>query len=135
MPYQLSWLVEGRVIQVMFSGETTVLELQEFVRAIKGYLDQGEKVHIISDVSLVEKFPMNLGLLNMLTSDMIRHPHLDWGVTVTPNSLTRHVAAMVMEIGRIRFRVFATRREGLAFLNKADTTLPDLLAFSQHNNQ
>ena len=78
---------------------------------------------------------MNLGLINLLLADLLRHPHLSWGIIITTNSYLKFLASIVMEVARVHWRVFATRREGLAYLNQLDSTLPDLLELSQNKDE
>jgi hypothetical protein len=134
--YQISWLVEGYVVAVTFSGTTTAHEIEEQALALAKYLDKGQGVlvHNIIDLSQLENFPINLGLLNHNLAAPLRHPKIGWNIFITSNRMAKFLASMVLQISSARFRTFATRREGLAFLNEVDSTLPNLLELKPNSN-
>jgi hypothetical protein len=133
--YQISWLVEGCVVEITFSGTATVEELHNQALSLVEYLDKGQQplVHNILNLTELEHFPINLALLNNNLSAPLRHPKIGWNIFITSNRMAKFLASMVTQLSSARFRSFATREEGLAFLNEVDSTLPNLLELKPDN--
>lgn len=129
MPSQISWLLDRRVIFVKFTGEVTVEDLQSFNTSMHEYLDLGQPplVHIISDSSETNKFPINLGALNKVFFQQRPNPKMGWIVVITANRMLSFVSSMLAQLGKSRFRTFNTMQEAIAFLNDIDVTLPTLV--------
>ena len=128
MAYQISWLVEGRVMQIIVNGTTTVEEIQDQALSLTKYLDngQGPLVHTFIDLLQLENFPINLSLLNNSMASTLQHSKVGWNIVITSNRMVKFLTSLVMQLSKVRFRTFATWEEGIAFLNDMDSTLPDL---------
>ena len=59
MPYQVAWLVEGRIVYVRMEGISTPEEAHSFDQDIKPYLDnaQAPLLHIIFDARWLTQLP------------------------------------------------------------------------------
>ena len=133
MTFEMGWLEPGRVVFVKFRGEMTVEEIHEESQQLIEYLDNGASplVHSLVDLTTLDNFPINVGVLNRATVDSLRHPRLGWTVLITDNRMVKYLGAMVTGLSGVRYRTFTSLNEALTFLNEVDSTLPDLLAYDQ----
>lgn len=129
MPYQISWYVDKRIILAEFTGELTLPEAEEASGKVTIFVEYGEPplVHLIADATGMEKFPTQLSLLNGDASRHLRNPNLGWTIVISSNAMTRFVSSILTQVTRVRFRVFASLEEGLAFLAEQDSTLRPLI--------
>src|SRR4051794_21008942 len=116
MPYEVGWLVENRVIVQRFYG---VMELDQFRETVSKTTDMivagTPFVHVVTDMSSVQKFPMNLQALSSITGK--KHPHMGWFIMVGANPLARFTMATLSQIINMRLRGVTTMTEALQFLN------------------
>src|SRR5262245_57571065 len=100
MAYQISWLVEGRVIHAVFTGELTIEEVENYGSDLLTYLDSGTSalVHVLVDTSQLEKFPVNLRLLNTTLAKNFRHPKIGWSIIITSNRTITFLSSMLTQI-------------------------------------
>ena len=135
MPYETTWLLQGRIIRTDFFGEMTEETVQEATCLLVELLDEGNGplVHVITDTSRIGHFPIKVGLASRASAEGMHHPKLGWMVFITDNRMIKYLASVVTGIAHVRFRAFGTLEEGLAFLNHVDSTLPPLLAH-QHDD-
>src|SRR5258705_10114284 len=80
MPYRLSWYHENHVIYAAVSGNFTVAEFEAYGEELIGsYLDSATcPLHIISDVTRMEKFPTQVWTAIRATQPWLRHRNLGW---------------------------------------------------------
>jgi hypothetical protein len=129
MPYEVDWLVAGRVIRARCSGILTIHELEENNYRVLQLLDEGEqyKVHILVDNRNLEQFPANVDRIRKSTELMAEHPALGWVVTVNAtNRILAALGAAMAVITGVRHKNFSRTSEALAFLQAQDETLPPL---------
>lgn len=126
MAYELSWLVENRVIYENLAGNLTLDELREVGKLVGEYVATGTPfVHLLADLTQVGKFPMNLREIN----NIFENPYPDrfgWMVGVTNNQVVRFFGTMIPQLQGARIRMFASADEALRFLQSVDETLPKL---------
>jgi hypothetical protein len=127
MPYQISWMIDKRLVYQRCYGELTMDELrennQEFVR---DYLRQGTPlVHTIVDLTGVTNFPKNLTQYGQaFKRDAEDVARLGWTVVVGANPIFRFFGTVVTNLWRqARFRMFDTLQEAYTFLGQQDNTL------------
>jgi hypothetical protein len=125
MPYQISWYIDKRIILAEFSGDLTLQEAEAASGHVATLVAYGEAplVHLIADASGLEKFPTQLSLLNGDASQHLRNPNLGWTIVISSSAITRFVSSIMTQVARVRFRMFASLEEGLAFLAEQDSTL------------
>jgi len=130
MPIQSGWLIRGRNIYVTCHGDisayATRVIVQRNLERISNY-DKVPNTHIIchfENITLTDKV---LQYRNAAKS-VFKHQQLGYFILVNPD---RHVILesftnIVTQIFRINYSSFETLDDALEFLNKVDTTLPDL---------
>src|SRR5262245_26858357 len=123
MPYQLSWLVEGRIISGKFSGKIPKELIPVFDREMLSYLDAGTAplVHCISDITDLESAP---SLTAMIQFTYVKHPRMGWQILCGGKPALKLLGNLASQVFRIRFRSFGSLEEALAFLQQVDSTLP-----------
>jgi len=123
MPYEVQWLVEGRVILAELIGDLSPDEMPAFNQLMHQYLDQSDatKVHYIVDTTRIGKMT---GLNPMRTFTFPKHPRMGWTVGVgISNPAIRMIGHVASYFFRMRAKEANTVEEGLAFLQRMDSTL------------
>lgn len=129
MGYEVSWYIEGRIVQAIFTGEMTLQETEVASELTAQYIQNGQPplVHLIADTTQLERFPTNLNLLNRSASKHLWQPKLGWTIVISTNSTTRFISGIITQVARVRFRMFPTLEDGLAFLEDHDSSLTELI--------
>lgn len=129
MGYEVSWYIEGRIVQAIFTGEMTLQETEVASELTAQYIQNGQPplVHLIADTTQLERFPTNLNLLNRSASKHLWQPKLGWTIVISTNSTTRFISGIITQVARVRFRMFPTLEDGLAFLEDQDSSLTELI--------
>jgi hypothetical protein len=126
MPYEVQWLVENRVIYQRLYGHLILEELREAGQRVSEHVLAGTPlVHMVSDFTHVDKFPMNLREVN----SMLENPYPErfgWMIGITSNTLIRFFGTVVPQLQGARIRMFTSPEEALAFLQSMDDSLPVL---------
>jgi hypothetical protein len=122
MPYQLSWLVEGRIILNKSWGTLTKEEIPRYDQEMLNLLDAGTAplVHCISDITELENMP---GVTAMTQFTFVKHPCMGWQLAYGGKLAMTLIGNLASQIFRMRFRSFRNREEALAFLQQVDSTL------------
>lgn len=126
MSYVLSWNQPGRIAYVRFNGDLSGDELTEFSENFTAhYLNPATlKVHLISDIRAMGKFPTRMGAVRQATELFLRHEKM--GVLVVIGSmhpLTKFLISIVTQIVGNEYRLVDTEEEALATLYKFDQSL------------
>ncbi|MEO8610734.1 MAG: hypothetical protein ABI690_22745 [Chloroflexota bacterium] len=132
MPYADSWYIEkGVAIQRMY-GNVTLEDAEAARNGLAKLLETGTTlVHVLVDVSEVERFPTNLFGIRRLTPN-IDNPNLGWLIIYgAGNPLLRFIASTLAQLGMpgVRMRMFSRWDESLIFLQGQDSTLGNLKSF------
>jgi hypothetical protein len=123
MPYTCYWYLDRRIIYNHLRGIVTVEEAAALEDENFAHFEEGvPPVHIIVDVSDVEKLPTNISQLNRMLQRG-RPPSLGWIVMVGMNALGRVIGSLLCQAARVPFRTFDTLDEAVRFLQEADNTL------------
>ena len=129
--YRFSWMLEGRIIFVEMKGDLAaapVEYMQAFDSEINQLLDQGSAplVHSIGDMRMVSSMPDFRVMSRVFTFP--KNPHMGWQLMVgmEMNPAVRVISHITSQIFRVRNRQMNTVDEAVAFLQKVDSTLPDL---------
>jgi hypothetical protein len=125
MPILVEWLVPHKVIFERSWGDVTP-DAAEFDRLVIEHIDSSSAplVHMIGDVREMTATP-KFGGLKMMR--FLQHPRLGWYIFVgVENRIIKMFGTAVLQIFRVRHRFVSSTAEALAFLQKVDSTLPDL---------
>jgi hypothetical protein len=126
MAYEISWLVENRLMYIKYVGDMTVEDLELAIQEMQALLDVGEApIHTISDNRFLGQFPTSLSTLKKL---MTPHPKaIGWSVLIQENTATRFIGEMLTRFsGQHQVKSFARLRDALTFLERNDTSLGTL---------
>jgi hypothetical protein len=127
MPYQVSWLVDKRIIYFQTSGVVSIDEVKAANKQIMVMLGEGTPfMHLITDSSEVEKIQVSLTDLASVFRNMPSSPGLGWSIYVSPKMVDRFLANVTTQMTNSRHREFPTLAEAIAFLQKMDETLPPI---------
>lgn len=129
MPYDVSWYIERRVVSTVLTGDLSLRDAEAASLATSEYILKGQppKVHLIADTTHLQKFPTNLSLINGEASHHLRSPLLGWTIVISSSTATRFVSSVMTQVARVRFRMFATWDQSIAFLLQQDSALVDLM--------
>ncbi len=123
MPYQTRYSVNERVIHNRLYGEMTPEDPAGFNAATLDLIRSGDApVHLIFDTSSLE--PVNVPLKNVV--EMVTFPgenKLGWVIIVGENPFARFVGSMLMQAGRVKYRMVGSMDEAVAILQRMDTSL------------
>jgi hypothetical protein len=129
MPVKLSWYLEDRVVLVKFLGMVTVDELVDASYMGVSYIEQSiaPYVHFVHDASELIQLPRQIQPIIKAAQVSFSHPRVGWIVAYqVPDRLTSFTGNLVSQVFRVRYRIFDTKPQALAFLQTRDATLPDL---------
>ena len=124
--HNLSWFLEGRIIKAEMEGDWDEKIVAAFDQDVQRFLSQAtaDRVHILADVTQMHAMSSIFGL----NVTFIRSPHLGWIVAygAHTNMLVHAAASAGAKLFGVNFHEEKTLDKALAFLNRVDTTLPDL---------
>ena len=127
MPYELSWLVEKRVILARFHGVITAEELKRFLPEQHALVAEGTPpIHHINDTTDTGPFEVKLDKLQALLKMLKRPEGVGWYVEANPHPIGRMTSSIALQIAGRRHRVVSTLEEAVAFLQQNDETLPPI---------
>ncbi|HUN07644.1 MAG TPA: hypothetical protein PLQ56_13635 [Aggregatilineales bacterium] len=134
MAYNISWYIPKRVVHATFMGEITLSEAETASELTAQLIGDGDPpmVHLIADTTRLERFPTNLNLLNRSASKHLWQPKLGWTIVISTNSTTRFISGIITQVARVRFRMFPTLEDGMAFLADQDSSLNPLINTALH---
>jgi hypothetical protein len=129
MPYEVSWYIERRVVSTVLTGDLSLRDAEAASLATSEYILKGQPplVHLIADTTRLGKFPTNLSLINGEASHHLRNPLLGWTIVISSSTATRFVSSIMTQVARVRFRMFASWDQSIAFLLQQDDTLEALM--------
>ena len=125
MPYQLSWLVEKRVIYTRLYGLVTSEELSAQKEEMEPLIQSSDQLlYIITDGS--DTTGTSMGLRDLQKTQFADAANLGWAVYISPKKMDRFFASVITQLLKKRSREFATLEEGIRFLQSIDETLPPI---------
>lgn len=129
MSYELSWYIDRRIVLARLTGDVSAEEIfQNNQRIARDYVQQGQApVHLLIDISGMEKFPSNLKQLKAASDILLREHSLGWMVTVGKvNTLERFLTSTLTQMFGVRLHMTDTLARALAFLSKNDVSIPEM---------
>jgi len=125
MPYEISWLVEKRVLYTRMYGYVTGEDLRNNNADMATYVLESEQLlHTVTDAT--ETTGTDMGLRDLQNTQFTSVENLGWGIYISPSKMNRFFASVITQLSKKRGRQFATLDEALKFLNEMDDTLPPL---------
>lgn len=123
MAYEVSWLIDKRLMLISFSGVLTKEDLHAASEAAFLLAESGTApVHSITDGTHLTSVEIGIDDLRKVMEN--RSYKSGWSVTVTPGRMERFLASIANQLFRMKSRHFATMEEAFAFLKDVDATLP-----------
>jgi hypothetical protein len=136
MPVSHRWFLQDRVVLFEFSGVVTFEEVVSALETSASIVNesQGQSVHFLHDWSQLERFPTNILQIRKETNAPIGDLRkLGWMVVYgAENRLLRYISQTVLQVFKIRFRMFIRAEDAIAYLRQMDPTLPE---FALPNNE
>ncbi len=137
MPIEMSWYVQDRVILLKFIGDITVEDMQEISANYIDMVDTAEGdwlIHALHDADQMESLPRAIKDTVNNARDAFKHPRSGWTVAYNIRKpVLKLFGNMATGMLRVRYRIFNTRAEALAFLQETDQTLPELVTDQQES--
>ncbi|MEO8613368.1 MAG: hypothetical protein ABI690_36090 [Chloroflexota bacterium] len=128
MAYQVTWLVENRIVHVLNSGVANAEDVVNSMREAIALLDSGEApVHMLVE-SQTEGSDISLGDLLKIIRNNPKSTNIGWAVFVSENKMNRFFGSMGTQISGVQTKTFPTMAEAIAFLKRADITLPEMIS-------
>lgn len=125
MAYEISWLIDERLILITFTGVLTREDLYAVSEAAFTMAESGTApVHSITDGTHLTSVEIGIDDLRKIMEN--RSYKSGWSVTVTPGRMERFLASIANQLFRMKSRHFATFEEAIAFLKDIDPTLPEI---------
>ncbi|HVU10531.1 MAG TPA: hypothetical protein VHD90_04605 [Phototrophicaceae bacterium] len=123
MAYETRYSVNERVIHNRLYGEMTPEDPAGFNTATLDLIRSGDApVHLIFDTSDLQ--PVGVPLKDVL--EMVTFPgenKLGWVIIVGENPFARFVGSLLMQAGRVKYRMVGSLDEAVAILQRMDTSL------------
>lgn len=127
---RIEWLIEGRVVHVLYTGIFTLEDMKAASRHIEILVEQeGHEpgVHVIQDAyhsAEVHKSVFNFGEVQRTT---YKHVLIQWTIVVDPalNPVLQFIGTTLAQIFKTKFRVVKTLDDAKDALRRADLTLRD----------
>jgi hypothetical protein len=78
MAYRLTWHTEKQIVLLSLHRESSIEDFRAFTRDITSkYLNASSRpVHVVLDMSCLERFPIQLVKIRAASMDLFRHPML-----------------------------------------------------------
>jgi hypothetical protein len=125
MPYQISWLLQDRVIYARLEGVQTIEEIRQANSELKTFLVVGKPpIHLLLDSRKLEGVPLNLAELRQSTKN-VRNPGVGWVIHLNnvQSPLLDFLADILAKFLEVRYRRVRTVEEAVAFLKQQDPSL------------
>jgi hypothetical protein len=125
MSYEVKWLLENRIVYVLNAGVGNAEDVINSMREAIALLDSGEPpVHMVVE-SQTEGSDISLADLLTIIRSSPKSTNIGWAVFVSENKMNRFFGSMGTQISGIQTKTFPTMAEAIAFLKRADITLPE----------
>jgi hypothetical protein len=130
MPYSIEWEIPDRLIYITITGLVDLDDLKQIDDAMWEMIGSGmQPVHVIADVTALQKFPDRLVQLRDVYY-RLDTTSTGWIMVITENPMVRLISSVIARFRRLRIRSVRTRSDALDFLETQDPTLSQLIAKS-----
>jgi hypothetical protein len=123
--FSVDWYIKNRVVLATVESDfLTIEEIENINKAIIEHIHASDAapVHVILDCWKIEKFQMNIALVNQVVT-FVHEPKLQWIVIISDDKLINTTAAIVTQIAHAKLHNAADVEEAAKFLRKVDPTL------------
>ncbi|HUN05022.1 MAG TPA: hypothetical protein PLQ56_00415 [Aggregatilineales bacterium] len=136
MAYQLSWLLENRILLIRYQGTLTLKDLETYLPEAARMRDQanaflganGPLVHTITDASQMEKNAISLPEALQATRLTVNNQQrVGWSVYISAGVIDRFFSTAGHQLAGVRYRAVDSIDEAVAFLKSVDDTLSDFV--------
>jgi hypothetical protein len=125
MPFEVSWLVDQRVVYVRTYGEMTMSEMQESSVQSRKLCEEGIPfVYVISDATDLVKVQVKLQDVLAFFRGAKVIDKVGWSVFVGATSVERFFFAIISQFNNNNHRTFSKLEDAVAFIQSADDGLP-----------
>ncbi len=125
MPASNEWMVPGRVLLTLISGDVQLAEIQASNSEAQDWIgaEGVAPVHSIVEMNSVERYPTSLkDIRSIVRAD---HPDkMGWVILVSDHTIVRFLTSTIAQLLRQKVRTFNRLDEARAFLWQVDPTLP-----------
>src|SRR5258708_5595494 len=106
MSFEISWLIDQRVVYVNISGDIEIHDIQQLGTTFKEYYSQGTPpIYVVLDFNKVKRAPISLEQIKKMNTDSLR----ECSAFVLAGSATaRFVASLVVQIITREYRFVDT---------------------------
>lgn len=134
MPHQQSWLIQNRVVYVVFTGDMSAGDVGDaFHESARHVIESNDApVHFFHNWTEVRKFPTSLSEVFKVSRDS-KAPvrNVGWVVAFGQNTkLFKFMGNIFFQLFGVHFRLFETAEEAADFLCEQDTRLEKSLLLS-----
>lgn len=131
MPVEVSWFLEGHIVNVRYSGDVTVEDKRVGAEQEVEFLEAGTVplVHVLLDITDQVSSPTNIKQIQDALDKALTHPAKGWTLAFGKEEfrMENYVNTVVTQPYQVRYRTYATRQEALEFLLYVDSTLEGLI--------
>jgi hypothetical protein len=122
MAYEISWLIDKRLVQLKVFGSETVSEAREITIQLSEIIYTGEPpVHFLIDLLDVQPNGFPLSALPSLARIEVKN--VGWTAIVVRNKVVQMIASVALRLTGRSFKFFQTHERALQFLLSSDPTL------------
>ena len=131
--HTIEWIVEGRVILHRGIGDQTVETIEDSVRRLNEYLDEGTApVHMIVDQRFLGNFPADIKTIKRAV--LSRHENIGIVIAVGGNVMFKFFSTVLTKItGGEPMAYSDTLEDALLRLTHFDPTLPPQIDYPDHS--
>ncbi len=130
MPYTIDWYIDRRVTYLQFYGQVVLEDVRGINADSIAFQEAGiPLVHMIIDISRVEKFPTNLAAIREMMKKQGDSETVGWVLIVgADNPVIRFIASIITQLSgeNIHFRLIDSLNDAVDFLHEHDATLRNL---------
>ncbi len=124
MTYQVSWLLQDRIIYLLNTDVGTAEDVVNSTREAQALLEQSPpNVHMIVD-GQTETNDISLGDLLTIIRTSPASPNLGWFIYVSESKMNRFFGSIASQVTGAKTKSFSTVAGAIEFLQRADLTLP-----------
>jgi len=128
MAYEISWLIENRVVHLHVFGTVSIAEARQAYDALLVCHEKGTApIHLILEHTGIEKFPLTLNPYNFIIEGGSPAKG-GWMLIVGDNRQARFLGMLFSYVAKVKSRAFLKREQALEFLYDTDATLRDNVA-------